>query len=120
MMAQADRKSGKGTAYHMDKWEGYVASRNRLFEVLKTNDIKNMVVLTGDSHKNWVNNLKEDFSDPGSPVLGTEFMGTSISSSCDGQDINSLGERLLQENPHIKFFNAQRGYVRCKLTPEEF
>lgn len=120
MMAQGDREAGEGTAYGMDKWDGYVASRNRLFEVLKTNDIKNMVVLTGDSHKNWVNNLKEDFSDPDSPVLGTEFMGTSISSSGDGQNMNSLGERLLQENPHIKFFNAQRGYVRCRLTPEEF
>lgn len=79
-----------------------------------------MVVLTGDSHKNWVNNLKEDFSDPDSPILGTEIMGTSISSSGGGKDMNSLGEQLLQENPHIKFFNAQRGYVLCNLTPETF
>lgn len=120
MIAQADRKAGEGTAYSMDKWDGYVASRNRLFDVLKTNNIKNMVVLTGDSHKNWVNNLKEDFNRSDSPTLGTEFMGTSISSSGDGQAMNAFGERVLGENPHIKYFNAQRGYVRCSLTPDTF
>lgn len=120
MIAQGDREAGEGTAYSMDKWDGYVESRNRLFDLLKTNDIKNMVVLTGDSHKNWVNNLKEDFDHPDSPILGTEFMGTSISSSGDGEVMNALGEKLLDENPHIKYFNAQRGYVRCSLTPDTF
>lgn len=120
MMAQGDRKSGQGTAYHMDKWDGYVTSRNRLFDVLKNNNVSNLVVLTGDSHKNWVNNLKEDFNRPDSPVLGTEFMGTSISSGGDGEAINAFGEKMLHENSHIKYFNAQRGYVRCSLTPETF
>jgi alkaline phosphatase D len=25
---------------------------------------------------------------------------------------------ILAENPHIKFFNGQRGYVRCRLTQD--
>jgi alkaline phosphatase D len=28
--------------------------------------------------------------------------------------------RQLPENPHIKFFNGQRGYVRCRITPERW
>lgn len=119
MMAQGDRKSGVGTAYSMDKWDGYVASRNRLFEVIKNNNVSNFVVLTGDSHKNWVIDLKEDFNDPDSPVLGTELMGTSICSSGDGVQMNAFGEMILEENPHIKYFNEERGYVRCKLTSKE-
>ncbi len=27
---------------------------------------------------------------------------------------------VVAENPHIKFFNGQRGYVRCTLTPEQW
>jgi alkaline phosphatase D len=26
----------------------------------------------------------------------------------------------MAENPHIKFFNAQRGYVRCDVTPQRW
>lgn len=118
-MAQVDRKSGAGTAYSMDKWDGYVGSRNRLFEVVKNRDVSNFVVLTGDSHKNWVNDLKEDFDNPNSPVLGTEFMGTSICSSGNGFEIDPFGEKVLKENPHIRYYNAERGYVRCKVTPKE-
>ncbi len=27
---------------------------------------------------------------------------------------------VLEENPHIRYFNNERGYVRCRLTPEEW
>ena len=30
--------------------------------------------------------------------------------------MNSNTAQYLKENPHIKFFNNYRGYVRCKLT----
>ena len=26
----------------------------------------------------------------------------------------------MEENPHFRFFDNQRGYVRCRLTPEEW
>lgn len=117
MMAQEDKEEGPETAFGMDKWDGYAATRNRLFDVIKNNNIKNMVVLTGDSHKNWVNDLKEDFNNPASQTLGTEFMGTSISSGGNGTDFPGHASSILAANPHIKFYNAQRGYVRCSITP---
>jgi len=27
---------------------------------------------------------------------------------------------VVDKNPHIEFFNGQRGYVRCTLTPQEW
>ena len=27
---------------------------------------------------------------------------------------------MLSENPWVKFFNAQRGYVRCTITEEQY
>ena len=27
---------------------------------------------------------------------------------------------MVEENPHIEYFNGQRGYVRCTLTPQEY
>src|SRR3712207_9043149 len=71
-------------------------------------------------HNNWLADLKADFSDPDSPTVGTEFVGTSITSGGDGADTNPRAQGIVAENPHIKFFNGQRGYVRCVLTPESF
>jgi alkaline phosphatase D len=76
------------------------------------------VVLTGDVHSNWVSNLHQDFRDPGSAPIGTEFVVTSISSGGDGADAFEGAAVILSENPHLKYHDAQRGYVRCDVTPD--
>ena len=38
--------------------------------------ISNPVVLTGDIHSNWANELMVDFDQPESQVVATEFVGT--------------------------------------------
>lgn len=118
-MAQVGRKIDGAIAYGMDKWDGYAATRKRLFDSIHQNNVKNLVVLTGDSHKNWVNDLHLDADDRSSPILGTEFMGTSISSAGDGREDSPVGKELMGINPHIKFYNEQRGYVKFSLTPQE-
>ena len=117
MMATVDRMPGDEEAYGMDVWSGYEAVRRRLMEFLATRRPANPVVLTGDIHSNWVADLKVDYRDPDAPVVGTEFVGTSISSGGDGSDIRDGTAAMLAENPWVAFFNAQRGYVRCELTP---
>jgi alkaline phosphatase D len=116
MVAQLDRTAGAEQEYSMDKWDGYVAARDRLFNFLVQRQPSNAVVITGDIHQNWVADLKTNFDDPNSATIGTEFVGTSISSGGDGADTTPQTEALLAQNPHIKFFNNQRGYVRCFLT----
>ncbi|NIH87748.1 alkaline phosphatase D family protein [Amycolatopsis granulosa] len=61
--------------------------------------------------------VKADFEDPSSATVATELVGTSISSGGDGTDQNSGDRVQLQENPHIKFINRRRGYVRNTITP---
>jgi alkaline phosphatase D len=76
-------------------------------------------VITGDWHSSFVNDLKVDFKDPASPVVATEFVGTSISSNGDGIVYGPYYGPMVPDNPHIRFFDGdRRGYVRCSLTPE--
>jgi alkaline phosphatase D len=82
--------------------------------------VQNPVVLTGDVHNNWACDLKADYDDQASETFGVEFVGTSITSGGDGADTSPGQQATVAENPHIKFFNGQRGYVRCTLTPEEW
>lgn len=120
MMAQVDSLVGPGEQLSMDKWNGYLVARKRLLEFLRRGKPANPVVLTGDIHTNWVADLKPDFARDDSPVVATEFVGTSITSGGDGSDVRPNTAAVLSENPHVKFFNAQRGYVRCSVTPERW
>ncbi|MBW4643886.1 MAG: alkaline phosphatase [Goleter apudmare HA4340-LM2] len=106
------------TLFNVDQWDGYVAARNRLFNFLQQRQPANPVVITGDIHSSWVHDLKADFNNPASVTVGTEFVGTSISSDFPTPFIAPV-QAALSDNPHTKFFDgAFRGYVRCKLTPE--
>ncbi|MXY70092.1 MAG: alkaline phosphatase [Acidobacteriia bacterium] len=116
MMAQVDRMPGDDVRYSMDQWPGYAASRDRLLGFLAESRVRNPVVLTGDIHTNWVNDLLVDFGDPASPVVATEFVGTSISSSGDGGPNTEYAEGVMRDNPFVKLHNAQRGYVSCEVT----
>ena len=103
--------------YNTDAWDGYVDSRDRLLRFLEREQVRNPMVVTGDWHAHWLADLKADFADPRSPVVGTELVGTSISSDGNGSVSAPYGEQALRDNTHVRFFNSQRGYVRCDVTP---
>ena len=119
-LAQIDLVGGPEEGFYVDGWDGYVASRDRLLGFLHQQEVPNPVVLTGDWHANWLCDLKTDFDDPESPTVGAEFVGTSITSTDVLGARPAYGRVVLEENPHIRFFNNERGYVRCRLTPEEW
>ena len=104
----------------MDQWSGYDAERTRLLEFLGRRRPSNPVVLTGDIHSNWVNDLKVDFRSERSPAVASEFVGTSITSGGDGADLPDRLTGVMAENPFVKFYNGQRGYVSCSVTPQQW
>lgn len=116
MVAPVDRRPGPEERFSMDQWSGYDAARHRFVELLGGPRPSNPVVLTGDIHSNWVNDIKADFEDPASTTIGTELVVTSISSGGDGADTRDGTAAMLAENPFVKFFNGQRGYVTCELS----
>ena len=115
MMAQVWQLQDGTKTYAMDRWDGYVEARKRLFTFLAQTRPSNPIVITGDLHTNWVADLKLDFDNPASRTVGTEFIGTSITSGGDGNDF--VPQDVLTSNPHIKFFSNRRGYVRATITP---
>ena len=118
MMARVDQMPGPEERVSMDQWSGYDAGRTRLLEFFGRRRPSNPIVLTGDIHSNWVNDLKVDFKDEKSPVVATEFVGTSISSGGDGTDLPERNRGVMAENPFVRFCNVQRGYVSCSVTPQ--
>jgi alkaline phosphatase D len=104
--------------YSMDQWPGYSHERNLLVKFLQEQKIANPVVLTGDIHANWANELRVDDRRPETPVVATEFVGTSITSGGNGALVPKNLDRLYSHNPFVKFHSVERGYVRCEITPK--
>ena len=118
-MARIDLKPGPEEAVSTDQWSGYEACRDRLMRFLAERRPSNPLVITGDIHSNWVSDLKVQWKDEKSPVVGTEFTGTSISSGGDGVDEAANTAEWYRDNPHLKMYNSRRGYVLMTLTETE-
>jgi alkaline phosphatase D len=120
MMGAIDLKKGPKRRFSMDQWPGYLYERNHLMSFFQERQVANPVVLTGDIHANWVNDLRVDDFDESAPVVATEFVGTSISSGGNGPKIAPDADHVQRENPSVQFLDRQRGYVACELSPGEW
>jgi alkaline phosphatase D len=118
MMAPLDWEDGPEARTSMDQWSGYPAARDRLLRAIAERAPGRAVVLTGDIHSNWVNELRAGFDRPDRVVVGTEFVATSISSSGDGGETNDAVQGAMRHNPHLRWHNSRRGYVRCSVGTE--
>ena len=105
--------------YNIDAWDGYGAARERVLSTVKSLN-KNLVVLAGDSHNAWANNLTNEAGE----AIGVEFATSSVSSP--GFEVNvpnippaTLQGVLLQLISGLKYTNSsQRGYMVVTVTPE--
>lgn len=61
--------------YNLDAWDGYAYERETLFGLARQLD-KNLVVLAGDTHNAWANNLQ----DMSGNAVGVEFAVSSVTS----------------------------------------
>jgi alkaline phosphatase D len=102
--------------FSMDKWDGYTASRQRTFARLKDSRTPNPIVLSGDVHVHYGSDLKMDFTNPKSEIVGVEFTNTSITSGGDGRPVAATWDAMRARNPHLRFHSAKRGYIACAAT----
>lgn len=107
--------------YNLDAWDGYPAEREGVLRVAYKAD-KNLVVLAGDTHNGWANNLK----DAQGNQVGVEFATASVSSGGletylklkPGQtgefarDLEVLVDDLVYSN------TKDRGYMIVSFTPQ--
>jgi alkaline phosphatase D len=127
MMAQLSTTFGR-TILNPDQWDGYAPARERLFTHLRENGINNNVVLTGDIHSSWCNDLTSNPFDPaqynpatGQGVLGAEFVTPGVTSPgiLDPAQATALAQQLRFVSPHVKYLNLfRRGYSILDLNRE--
>lgn len=117
---------GNLVSINMDQWDGYVAERNRVFNLIKDIGIENLVVLTGDIHTSWAIELYEN------PIaliggnqlqrsLGVEIVTPSVTSSGFPDEVADLVSTLLPLlNPHIKYSELKtKGFALIEMQREQ-
>ena len=117
--AKRDISEGEVTTLGSDGWDGYQADRDTLIDGWRNAGVANPVVLTGDVHMHFANEIKTDFADPDSDTVGVELVATSVSSGGDGSDEVNGGPEVLAENPHIKYIANRRGYLSLGLEKRQ-
>lgn len=102
---------GTGETVWSDQWDGYPAARDRLTEKLGRPSVNNALVLSGDIHSFWVNDLKHG---PASgPTVGTEIVTSAL--AAQSPPPGRFGD-VLANNPHIRFSDVRHtGYVLMEV-----
>jgi alkaline phosphatase D len=120
--ARIDRMSsiGKlGLPYGLDMWDGYPADRQRLYGLIQRARA-NAVVVSGDSHAFWANELY-DAPEDGNRV-GVEFGTTAVTSPGAGDILTDVpvGDMMAEANREVVYSDqAAKGFVLLTLGRTE-
>jgi alkaline phosphatase D len=105
-----------GLPFNFDNWGGYPAARSRLLKSAQA-AAANLVIVSGDSHNAWANDLIE-----GKRAAGVEFGGHSVSSpgyeSATKVAPATVAKALVAASPELRWCDtSNRGYMHLSLTP---
>lgn len=106
--------------YNLDAWDGYAAAREQVFGLAKAYE-KNLVVLSGDTHNAWANDLKNKNGD----AIGVEFATSSVTSPGFEEYLADVPPAQfaaalpsLVQGGTLKYTNSsERGYMVVTVTP---
>ncbi|KAJ7774749.1 PhoD-like phosphatase-domain-containing protein [Mycena metata] len=120
-----------GAFVDFDDWDGYRANRQRVLDHLYRNKISNTIILSGDSHANWVSDLAHPNDTTtynpitGEGAIGVEFAGTAVTSpSAFGAGISPaaadpVSSIFVAENPDLQWSEGSfRGFFTLSINAE--
>ena len=101
-----------------DSWDGYAAARESLFQKLDDAGVNDLLVLTGDAHEYWANNLTRDDGTKMGVELGTSSVSSDTLKAFMGETVKDYALLMTRSNPDVAYYNAEnRGYMDLTLTP---
>ena len=103
-----------------DSWDGYPVARETFYQQLIEANVQDILVLTGDAHEFWVNDLTTEAGDK----VGVELVTSSVSSktltSYLGGSTEDYTLLLTKTNEDARYYNAMNnGYIDLRITPNK-
>jgi len=113
-----------GNVVNKDQWDGYNYERQRIMDYIYGMNIKNTVMLTGDIHTSWANDVPNStlgsYGANGQGSAFVEYVTPSVTSPSTNGFLAGLGASALYPmNTHMKWIDLEhRGYVLLDITPQ--
>lgn len=102
-----------------DAWDGYPAARDRFYASMANAGATDLIVLTGDTHEWWGNELSDSAGRPMGIELGTAAVTSPGSSSYFGAEAARYSEMLNARNPMVRYHDPfGKGYIDLALDRE--
>ena len=115
-LADHDAKTRFDLPFGLDSWDGYPAARERFYSVIRAAKA-HTVVLSGDSHLAWINDLHDDAG----RRVAAEFGATALTSGGYGDSLapgTPLGDAFVRRNKEVLFVEVfHKGFVLTTVTP---
>jgi alkaline phosphatase D len=103
-----------GLPFNFDSWDGYPPARERLYAAFRRAKSR-PIVLSGDSHAAWAN----DLHDASGTLVAAEFGTTAVTSPSYGSLLPGIGRYIADANDEVRFCDQDnKGYLLLTLTPE--
>ncbi|THD60530.1 alkaline phosphatase D family protein [Phenylobacterium sp.] len=115
-LARLEANATLGLPWGADMWDGYPADRQRLYALVEKAKA-NLVVISGDSHAFWANELWT--AETGGKRVGVEFGTAGVTSPGPGEVFPQapLGEAFARYNREVVFNNqTAKGFLLLTLT----
>jgi len=108
--------------YNLDAWDGYATERDKVLDIFNRAS-KNLVVVAGDTHNAWAN----DLSNSEGTVVGVEFATSSITSpgledylAITDDALASTEAGILSLVDGLKYVNLKdRGFLTLTFTQDK-
>ncbi len=114
--SHVDEDPGPASSYWSDAWTGYPAARQRVLDSLQQARSENPVILSGDLHAFVVGNVNAVPERLDTPLVATEFVGTSVSSDSRPQESLDVWR---DNNANVLLVDGRkRGYLAVKLADQ--
>ena len=115
-LAKIEANAALGLPWGADMWDGYPADRQRFYALVEKARA-NCIVVSGDSHAFWANELYD--AETGGKRVAVEFGTAAISSPGPGESIPQvpLGEAFAKFNREVLYNNqTAHGFLLLTLT----
>lgn len=119
----------QGAVFNTDQWDGYGNDQLEVLQAMAASPT-DTVVLTGDIHSSWANDVPLDSGSyvpvgPGNNSVAVEFVVPSVTSDGFGEILGGTGPAtaattaLQVTNPHVRYLDGiGHGYAVLDVTPD--